>query len=90
MTQTSAPPLDNTTVLVKGPVAGSGPDDRVHYLVVSADPAAGQRMELGAKPIHPKTCRSAMTPCSTDTPTEVWRKRSHSRSAVSTLPAITK
>ena len=51
MTQTSAPPLDNTTVLVKGPVAGSGPDDRVHYLVVSADPAAGQRMELGAKPI---------------------------------------
>jgi pSer/pThr/pTyr-binding forkhead associated (FHA) protein len=44
-------PYDNTTVLVKGPVAGTGPDDRVHYLVVTEGEGAGQRIELGAKPI---------------------------------------
>ena len=51
MTQTGAPPLDNTTVLVKGPVAGSGPDDRMHYLVVTGSAGAEQRVELGPQAI---------------------------------------
>lgn len=47
--RTAAPVVDNTTVLVKGPVAGTGPDDRVHYLVVTAGEGLGLRMELGPK-----------------------------------------
>jgi serine phosphatase RsbU (regulator of sigma subunit) len=46
-----ANPDDNTTVIVKSPVAGTGPDDRAHYLVVVEGEGTGRRMELGAKPI---------------------------------------
>lgn len=48
-TQTAPLPVENTTVLVKGPAAGSGPDDRAHYLVVVAGDGAGRRIELGAR-----------------------------------------
>lgn len=51
MTETGNPLLDTTTVLVKGPVAAPGPDDRVHYLVATGNDGPGQRMELGAKAI---------------------------------------
>jgi pSer/pThr/pTyr-binding forkhead associated (FHA) protein len=47
----SAPAVDNTTVLVKGPIAGAGLDDRVHYLVVVAGEGEGMRIELGPKAI---------------------------------------
>ena len=50
MTSTVVPPQENTTVLVKGPVAG-GPDDRAHYLVVIDGDKAGLRIELGGKPL---------------------------------------
>ena len=46
---TAAPFVDNTTVLVKGAVAGAGPEDRLDYLVVVAGDGEGIRIELGAK-----------------------------------------
>lgn len=59
MTQPGSPPPppadpapgDTTTVLVKGPVAHSAPDDRAHYLVVAEGDGAGRRIELGARPL---------------------------------------